>query len=523
MQFYDEVTITIESWKGWNGLASGRREAGIPFWWPNGWDGGKGGAIIFQANKDENTLLAYSYKKTFKAKNGEDGRTKDQYGANAEDLVLTVPVETLIKDKKSWKILRHFTKDGERRIALPWGEGGKGNIHFKDAVNQYPNFFLLGEPGQKKELTLELQLLWDVGLIGNPSVGKSSLINCAASTKAKVADYPFTTLVPILGSVSVGEYRFNMVDIPWLIPGAAEGKGLGNAFLRHILKARIFAMVMDMSRYDQGIQETISLFDEIIAYIKDKFLQQVEDYQFTFEQEGDYLTFNVYADKELFMSKRVVFVLNKYDLINDEEVVEEYKNLIVDRFLLYVGRPPSEGGIQGGADGDLIVPPDKGEGAKRKGVCVGVWRKGGILKNCFVTSAGTYYGIGGRIRALAEMLKKTPLISMPEIEPPHLSFEDEEEEMITEITDTEKPFLIENDYLDAITAKYTNVFLIQHPEICKLVFILPRGNEEAELRFRKQVQQRGFLDLFSSRGIRKGDVLKIRSYYEGLDDKYIVF
>lgn len=123
-------------------------------------------------------------------------------------------METLIKDAKTGKVLHHFTKDEESWVAVSGGVGGKGNIHFKDSVNQYPNFFLLGEPGQKKELILELQLLGDVGLIGNPSVGKSSLINCAASTKAKTADYPFTTLVPNLGSVSVGDYRFNMVDIP---------------------------------------------------------------------------------------------------------------------------------------------------------------------------------------------------------------------------------------------------------------------------------------------------------------------
>ena len=253
MQFYDEVEISIESWKWWNGLASGRRESWIPYWWPNGWDGGNGGSIIFQASKDESTLLDYKYKKIFKAKNWEDWRTKDQYWANAPDLTLIVPVETMVKHAETGKVLYHFTQDWETWKALAWGIGGKWNIHFKDAVNQYPNFFLLWEPGQKLNLILELQLLGDVGLIWNPSVGKSSLINCAASTKAKVADYPFTTLVPNLWSVSVGDFKFNMVDIPGLIEWAAEGKWLWNDFLRHVLKARIFAMVMDMSRYDEWI------------------------------------------------------------------------------------------------------------------------------------------------------------------------------------------------------------------------------------------------------------------------------
>ncbi|MDD2537189.1 MAG: Obg family GTPase CgtA [Candidatus Absconditabacteria bacterium] len=494
MQFYDEVKITIESGKGGNGLASGRREAGAPFGGPSGGDGGKGGAIIIKANKDENTLLEYKYKKVFKAKNGEDGRTKDQYGADAEDFMITVPVETLIKDAETGRILHHFTKDQEERIALPGGEGGKGNIHFKDAVNQYPNFYLLGEPGQKAEIILELQLLGDVGLIGNPSVGKSSLINCAAATKAKVAEYHFTTLVPNLGSVSVGDFRYNMVDIPGLIKGAADGKGLGNDFLRHVLKSRIFAMVMDMARFDEGIQETIDLFDEITYYVEDKFLSEAEDYNFEFEVDGDLISFSVYVAGELFMSKRVVFVLNKYDLINDEELVEEYQKQLVGRLSIYLEE-----------NGFSLIPEHI------------------IRKNIFVTSAGTYFGVGEWIRALAEILKKTPVLALPEIESTEVFEAADEEEMISDITEGEKQVLVKNDYLDEVSSKYTNVYLIQNPEVCRLVFIIPRGNEEAELRFWKQMQQRGFIELFEQFGIRKGDVLKVRSYYEGHEDRYIVF
>jgi GTPase Era involved in 16S rRNA processing len=333
-----------------------------------------------------------------------------------------------------------------------------------------------------------------VGLIGTPSVGKSSLINCAASTKAKVADYPFTTLVPNLGSVSVGEYRYNMVDIPGLIKGAAEGKGLGNAFLRHILKARVFAMIMDMSRYDAGIQETISLFDEIISYLKEKFLHNMTDYDFVFQQEGDLISFMVYGEGEILLSKRVVFVLNKYDLINDTELVEEYLKQVVERLTIYL--------------------TDRGFHQLSEAL---------IRKNIFITSAGTYYGIGEWIRALAEILKKTPLLPLTPVRSSYVLFKSDEEEMLTDVTETEKSFLIEHQYLDKVGATYLHVFLVQHPEISKLVFITPRGNEEAELRFWKQLSQKGYLDIFETAGIRKGDVLKIKSYYRGYEDKYIVY
>ena len=497
MQFYDEVAITIESWKWWNGLSSGRRESWVPYWGPNGWDGGNGGAIIFQASKDESTLLAYKYKKNFKAANGEDWRTKDQYGANADDLTLIIPVETIVKHAETGRILHNFTYDWETWKALSWWEWWKWNIHFKDAVNQYPNFFLLWEPWQRLNLILELQLLGDVWLIGNPSVGKSSLINCAAATKAKVADYPFTTLIPNLWSVSVWDFRFNMVDIPGLIEWAAEWKGLWNDFLRHVLKARIFAMVMDMSRYDQWIQETNGLFDEIRIYIEQRFLQDKEktDYWFAFEKQDDGINFNVYVDDEIFMSKRVIFVLNKYDLINDEEILQEYERQLIQIFSNYLKEHWYK-----------PLPAEL------------------IRKNIFITSAGTYYGIWERCRALAEMLKKLPKQEIPIIwKKIALDIEDEDWEMISDITDKEKDFLVNEWYLESTAAEYTNVYEVKNPEVCRLVFITPWGNDEAEMRFWKQMEQKWYLNLLQDVWARKWDVLKIKSYYYGQDDRYIMY
>ena len=495
MQFYDEVEISIESWKWWNWLSSGRRESWIPYWWPNWWDGGNGWSIIFKASKDENTLLDYKYKKIFKAANGEDWRTKDQYWANASDLVLIVPVETMIKHAETWRVLHHFVQDWEEWVALKWWIWWKWNIHFKDAVNQYPNFFLLWEPWQKLNLILELQLLWDVGLIWNPSVWKSSLINCAASTKAKVADYPFTTLVPNLWSVSVGDYRFNMVDIPGLIEWAAEWKWLWNAFLRHVLKARVFSMVIDMSRYDQWIQETDWLFNEIRLYIIEKFLQDEENYKFKFEKSWNGIAFNVYVDDEIFMSKRVVFVLNKYDLVNDDELLKEYKQQLVTIFNSYLKD-----------NWYKQLPEDL------------------IIENTFVTSAWTYQWIGERTRALADMLKDLPQMEIPELETNIvLDIDEDTWDMISDITDEEKDFLIDEWYLQESEARYTNIYEIRNAEICRLVFITPRWNDEAEMWFWKQMDQKWYISLLEESGARKWDVLKIKSYYFWQDDKYIMY
>jgi hypothetical protein len=228
--------------------------------------------------------------------------------------------------------------------------------------------------------------------------------------------------------------------------------------------------------------------------VEDKFLQEVEEYNFAFEQEGELISLNVYVEGELFMSKRVVFVLNKYDLISDLELVEEYEKQLVERFSIYL----EENGFSQLSESL-------------------------IRKNIFVVSAGTYYGIGEWLRSLAEILKKTPMIAMPEIEPTQVLLSDGEEEMITDSTDTEKSFLIDNEYLDEVSAKYVHIFLVKNPEICRLVFIVPWGNEEAELWFRKQMHQKGYIDLMESSGVRKGDVLKVKSYYEGLEDRYIVY
>ena len=189
----------------------------------------------------------------------------------------------------------------------------------------------MGEPGQEEDVILELQLLADVALIGSPSVGKSSLINTISHAKAKVADYPFTTLIPNLGCVQADDLTFNVIDIPGLIKGAADGKGLGNAFLRHVLKAKIFCLVSDCSRYESGIQEIIDIFDEIISYIDEKF----DNPKISIEENKNMITLFAKQGDEIILEKRILFVINKYDLINDEDIMDEEMHLLHKKMLEY--------------------------------------------------------------------------------------------------------------------------------------------------------------------------------------------
>lgn len=473
---------------------------GIPFGGPSGGNGGKWWSIILQASKDENTLLAYRYKALFKAKPGEPGRSKDQYGANAEDITLVVPVGTLIRDKLTGELLHAFTKDGEERTAVEWGEWGVGNMHFKDAINQYPNFALLGEPGQKKDIVLELQLLADVALIGAPSVGKSSIINSISNTKAKVADYPFTTLVPNLWSVTHDNQHFNVIDIPWLIRWAAEGKWLGNAFLRHILKSRIFCIIVDISRYDKGISEATDMLEEIFQYIQTKFDPDLEDGIEEMDIEvvidGSMITLFAYHDGNVVLEKRLLFVVNKYDLVNDKDILKEYtdelKNQIVSFF-------------------------------KNKKVWTKVTKK--VLdENMFTISAATHFGIESWLKRVVTLLRNTKPEEVYHLENIPVDQEaDEKIDMITEVTDHEKKILLDEWYIDPGTYDYAKVWEIRHPEICKRVWITWRWNPEAENHFWKVMNELWFLQTFELAGVHKWDILKIVSYYSGKEDRYIVY
>lgn len=246
--FIDLAEIYIKAGDGGNGSVSFHREKYIAAGGPDGGDGGDGGNLIFQADKHLRTLADFRYRKSYKAERGGDGAKKRCKGKKGTDLIVSVPCGTLVRDKETGLIIADITKDGQKEIIAKGGKGGKGNVHFATSTRQIPNFAQNGTPGEERSIILELKLLADVGLIGYPNVGKSTLLSTVSSAKPKIANYHFTTLSPNLGVVSMGEGdSFVIADIPGLIEGAHEGVGLGHDFLRHVERTRILIHVIDIA------------------------------------------------------------------------------------------------------------------------------------------------------------------------------------------------------------------------------------------------------------------------------------
>jgi GTP-binding protein len=246
MQFIDEAIIHVKAGDGGNGSAAFRREDGVPRGGPSGGDGGNGGSIVVVADPRLASLLDYKYRRHYSAPRGEDGRNKDQYGARGADLTLRVPVGTVIHDEADGAALADLAEPGTRYVLARGGTGGRGNLHFKSPWNQAPTKAEPGTPGEQRTVRLELKLLADVGLLGLPNVGKSTFISRVSRARPKIADYPFTTLVPNLGVVQLSDERsFVIADIPGLIEGASEGAGLGHQFLRHVERCRVLLHILD--------------------------------------------------------------------------------------------------------------------------------------------------------------------------------------------------------------------------------------------------------------------------------------
>ena len=254
MKFVDEATIDIAAGNGGAGCASFRREKFIPFGGPNGGDGGRGGSVYAVADRNINTLIDYRYARRHDARNGEQGRGSDQFGAAGDDIVMRMPVGTIVSDFETGAVLVELLEHGVKVLLAKGGDGGFGNLHFKSSTNRSPQQKTPGWPGEAKKLKLELRVLADVGLLGMPNAGKSTLIAAISNARPKIADYPFTTLHPNLGVVRVGPERsFVVADIPGLIEGAAEGAGLGHQFLRHLQRTRLLLHIVDVAPFDDAI------------------------------------------------------------------------------------------------------------------------------------------------------------------------------------------------------------------------------------------------------------------------------
>ena len=255
MKLVDEAEIQVIAGDGGNGCVGFRREKFIPLGGPDGGDGGDGGSVWLMADENLNTLVDFRHQKHFRAKRGENGMGRQMYGKAGDDLTITVPVGTVVMNVETDEVIGDLTRHGDRLLVAKGGKGGLGNMHFKSSINRSPRKALPGLPGEERVLKLELKLLADVGLLGFPNAGKSTFIRAVSAATPKVADYPFTTLYPNLGVVSVEAHRsFVIADIPGLIEGAAEGAGLGTQFLKHLQRTRLLLHLVDIAPMEGGVE-----------------------------------------------------------------------------------------------------------------------------------------------------------------------------------------------------------------------------------------------------------------------------
>ncbi|MDH7488978.1 MAG: GTPase ObgE [Anaerolineae bacterium] len=268
--FFDEAKIYVRGGDGGNGCVSFRREKFVPFGGPNGGNGGKGGDVYLVASAHLNTLIPFQRKIHFKAERGEHGRGKDQFGKSGADLYIEVPTGTVVFDAETGELIADLTEDGQKALVARGGRGGRGNASFATPTNQAPRIAEKGEPGEERWLRLELRLIADVGIVGVPNAGKSTLLAAVSAARPKIADYPFTTLIPNLGVVEVDGQTFVMADIPGLIEGAHQGAGLGDKFLRHIRRTRVLVHLLDGASPDPladfaAINRELELFSPDLA------------------------------------------------------------------------------------------------------------------------------------------------------------------------------------------------------------------------------------------------------------------
>ncbi|MBZ4653754.1 MAG: GTP-binding protein Obg/CgtA [Peptococcaceae bacterium] len=306
--FYDYAKIYVKGGDGGNGIVAFRREKYIPEGGPAGGDGGQGGSVILEADEGLRTLVDFRYKRHFKAPRGQNGMSKNMHGANGEDLVVKVPIGTVVKLAETHETIADLSQQGQRFVVAKGGRGGRGNARFANPVNRVPEVAENGEPGEEKWLELELKLLADVGLIGYPNVGKSTIISHVSAAKPKIADYHFTTIDPNLGVVRLEEGKsFVLVDIPGLVEGASEGVGLGHRFLRHVERTRLLLHVLDISGSEGR--------------------DPLEDYEIINAELEKY--------NPVLKTRRQIIVANKMDLTGAMENLERLREVLGKEYEIY--------------------------------------------------------------------------------------------------------------------------------------------------------------------------------------------
>ena len=335
--FVDEVVLKVKAGDGGNGCTSFRREKYVPMGGPNGGNGGKGSSIIFKVDIGLHTLLDLKYQKEIKGKKGENGKGSNKFGSNAEDIYVKVPLGTVIKDTDTGLIIADLTKENDEVVVAKGGRGGRGNTAFKTHSNTAPNFSENGEPGEEKTLKIELKMLADVGLVGLPSVGKSTLLSKISAAKPKIGAYHFTTLSPNLGMVRTKDNRSYVVaDLPGLIEGASEGTGLGDKFLRHIERTRIIVHIVDMSGiegdpYDNYLvirnelnsySEKLTKKEEIIVANKMDMPDSEENLK-AFKKKIKKDVYEISAINNTGIDELLIVIANKLDEINTEDLYQE--------------------------------------------------------------------------------------------------------------------------------------------------------------------------------------------------------
>jgi Obg family GTPase CgtA len=496
MQFFDRVTVKCTSGAGGDGCVSARREKYVPFWWPSGGNGGKGGSIILRGDVQLTTLGALHARKHIKAPAGESGKIKEQYGQDAEDVIFLVPVGTIVRDVVSNHVVAHIYEADQETVLLPGGKGGVGNMHFSNSITQYANFWLHGEPWQTREFEFELQLLADVALLWFPSVGKTSLLNAVSAAAAKTAEYHFTTLVPNLWVVTKVDPAFVLIDVPGLIAWAAGGKWLGNEFLRHVMKARLWSLVFDCSVYEQGIDMLVQLIDEIALYLE-TIVYAGKTITQELVREDEMMTWKV-RDKDTkanLLTKQCIFLWNKVDLVTDPEIREE---LLTTMSTTIKANP-------------LVKLTEKQ-----------------IRKGVFLVSAWSSEGVDQRLQRSVHALQHAPVREFTWDE--ELVAEEKQimrtrtqidELSVTDVTPQWLQRLVDHDYLQEKDQKYVFVREISHPEMSYLTYVLPRGNDEAELWYRRVLEKKQILKHLERAWVKKGDVFLIKSPYAGKDDRWV--